>query len=91
LKSLRLGFALDESRFRGLIHLHSYHDPKKQLAFWSDVTGIPKSQFQKPYLKPNTGVRKRKNYQGCLSLRYGEAKIARKLDAIYHMLALKLI
>lgn len=76
---LRSGFVLDESRFRPCIHLHTYHNPSKQLNFWSKITKIPKRQFIRPYLKPNTGKRIRKDYPGCISVKYHSTDIARQL------------
>jgi transposase-like protein len=84
LGALRNGFKIDEKKFRIHLHLHEYHDVPKQIQYWSEITGIPAEQFSKPYIKPHTGKRKRDNYPGCVSLRYGEAKLARKLSAIYH-------
>ncbi|PJA87062.1 MAG: hypothetical protein CO141_01400 [Candidatus Moranbacteria bacterium CG_4_9_14_3_um_filter_42_9] len=34
----RNSFNLNEKKFRALVHLHEYHDVKKQLKFWSDIT-----------------------------------------------------
>lgn len=79
LSLLRKSYCLDEKKFRACIHLHEYHEPKMQLDFWSDITGIPTSQFIKPYLKSNTGKRIRDNYQGCLQIRYYDANIARQV------------
>ena len=66
----RKAFDVDEKRFRALIHVHKYHNISRQIKFWSEITKIPKSQFNKPYSKPNTGKRKKENYQGCISVRY---------------------
>jgi hypothetical protein len=79
LYTLRKSFNLDEKKFRGLIHLHEYHDPQKQLDFWSKITKIPKKQFNNPYLKSHTGKNKRSNYPGCLSIRYYDNKIYKEL------------
>ena len=81
---LRKGFKIDEKKLHALIHLHDYHNEKKQLEFWSKVTKIPKNQFYNSYKKTTNKIRKRKNYPGCLSLRYSNADLARKLTAIYH-------
>jgi len=83
---LRKSFDLDERKFRGVVHLHSYHDEGKQINFWSTVTGLPVSQFTKSYKKKNTGKRIREDYQGCISIRYYDAKIAKKLWSCYHSL-----
>lgn len=75
----RKGFDIDERKLSACIHLHEYHDAAQQLDFWSRTTGIPESQFSKPYLKPNTGKRIRKNYQGCVSVRYHNNDMGRQL------------
>lgn len=75
----RDGFDVDEKKFRACIHLHEYHNSQKQHEFWAKVADIPLNQFRHPYLKPNTGKRVRKNYQGCISIRYYSNDIARQL------------
>lgn len=91
LHALRKGFQVDENKLRALIHLHEYHDPIERTEFWSTITGIPKHLFQKPYLKPNSQMRKRENYPGCISIRYYDATVARKLSALYYALGKKFI
>lgn len=73
---------VDEKRLRACVHLHEYHSPKKQILFWSKITGIPKSQFTKPYIKPHTGKRKKDNYPGCICINYGSVLLARKLNIL---------
>lgn len=80
---LRKSFCLDEKKFRALIHLHEYHIEEKQIEYWSNVTGIPKTQFNKCYTKPNTGKRIKINYPGCIAIRYYDTKVARELWAYY--------
>jgi hypothetical protein len=84
LYAFRNSFKLDETRFSARIHLHEYHNEKRQIRFWSKVTGIPLCQFRKSYQKPHTKLRKREGYPGCISVRYGDAALARTLDAVYH-------
>lgn len=85
LGALRRGFVnINESKFRALLHLHEYHDRETQMKFWSDITSIPSSRFYRPYLKPHTGLRRRVDYQGCISIRYADASLARRLQALYH-------
>lgn len=79
---LRASFDIDEKKFRPCIHLHSYHDPSRQLDFWSKITNIKKDQFIKPHHKTNSGRRIRKDYQGCLSVKYHSNDLARRLLAI---------
>lgn len=91
LYTLRKGFKLKEDKLRAIMHLHSYHSEAKQRSFWSKISKIPISQFSKTYLKPHTKQRKRENYQGCLSIRYHDADLARLLDALYHSFAKKIM
>lgn len=78
----RRSFNVDEKKFRVCIHLHSYHDKKQQLKFWSKKASIPMQQFIKPYQKAYSGIYKKEEYQGCVSIRYGDVHIARELKAI---------
>ncbi|MBM3205603.1 helix-turn-helix domain-containing protein [Candidatus Shapirobacteria bacterium] len=87
LKLLRNSFNLDERKFRAILHLHDYHDEKKQKKFWSNLTKIPLNQFNKSYHKPNTKKRIRKNYPGCLAIYYYDHKIAKELAALYNSFA----
>ena len=79
LNLLRKSFKLNENKFRVCVHLHNYHNTEKQLRFWSKVTNIPLSKFIKPYKKKNTGKRTKESYNGCVSIRYHDVKIARQL------------
>ncbi len=75
-------FVIDESKFRVCLHIHKYHDINKQIDFWSNVTTISSEQFIKPYTKPHTGRQIHEGYQGCVSVRYYNADIARQLHAV---------
>jgi hypothetical protein len=81
----RNSFDLDEKKFRVLMHLHKYHNEETQKNFWSKITGIPKEQFHRTYLKPNSGMYKKEGYQGCIKVYYGDVSIARKLQSIAKM------
>lgn len=87
LSVFRRSFNIDEKKFRGLIHLHEYHDAKKQLRYWSGITGIPASQFNKPFLKKHTGINKKENYPGCLNVKYYDSKIYKEIIFILKHLA----
>ncbi len=86
--TLRSGFALDELKFRVLVHIHAYHHDEKQKKFWSTITNIPLNQFNRSYQKANTGKRKHSDYQGCITVTYYDAKIAKELEAIYNAFTL---
>lgn len=91
LHALRMGFHLDSEKFRVLMHIHGYHDDRVQRIFWSQVTGIAESKFQKSYRKANTGKRKRKGYQGCIDIRYYDARIVRNLIILYSLFAKSIV
>ncbi len=79
---LRKSFTLDERKFRVVVHIHDYHDDDTQKSFWSNVTNVPVCQFTKSYLKQHTGKVRRQDYQGCISVRYYDALIAKQLQAL---------
>ena len=83
LKLFRDSFPIEENKFRVLMHLHSYHNENLQKEFWSNLTQIPKNQFNKTFLKPNTKKRIRNDYPGCVVISYHDRKLARLLRAIY--------
>jgi len=81
---LRASFDLDENKFRAVLHLHQYHNIKKQKKYWSEITGLPTKSFS-IYLKPNTGKNKKNDYPGCISLRYYDYKVALELKDYYKL------
>ncbi len=81
----RRSFDLDEKKLKVLMHLHKYHNEKVQKDFWARVTGIPHEQFNKSYLKPNSGKYKKEGYQGCVQVTYNSAAIGRKIHAVAKM------
>jgi len=83
LRFFRQAFLVDEKKFRALVHIHGYHDEKKQVRFWSGVTGIPESQFTQSYRKKNGGKNIREGYQGCVSVRYNDVKVQREILLLY--------
>lgn len=85
--TLRRAFIIDEKKLRGLVHLHEYHDRAWTEKYWSDVSGIPLSQFSKSYLKSNTGKRKKEGYFGSFRVRYYDVRVAEELTSIYTMLS----
>lgn len=72
-------FHVHRSKINCRLHLHEYHNEATQLKFWSQKLNIPSLQFRKTYWKPHTGIRKRENYPGCISVRYYDSILARKV------------
>ena len=91
LKLFRCAFALDEKKFRGLIHVHEYHNETEIKKYWASITNIPLSQFQKSYIKSHTKIRIRNDYKGTISIRYYDYKIALELYFIYNRFAKTLV
>lgn len=87
----RRGFDLDESKLRVCLHLHEYHNEKKQKIYWARVLRLPLTQFMKVYLKPHTGKNKRAGYPGCISIRYYDSKVAIELCALWKLFGQKFI
>lgn len=50
-----------EEKFRGHIHIHSHLNVKKAEKYWSEVSGIPLSQFYKTYSKPSVATKSKKD------------------------------
>src|SRR4029453_12828723 len=68
---LRRFFEIDETRLRLRLYLHQGLDLDASIAFWSELTGIPPSQFQKPYrATPDASIRHTKHVHGCASVDY---------------------
>jgi hypothetical protein len=68
---LRRFFEIDEARLRVRLYLHQGLDLSASVAFWSELTGIPPAQFQKPYRAvPDPSIRRTKHVHGCVSIDY---------------------
>jgi len=83
IKTFLDGFDVDQSLLKANLHLHEYHDEKKQLLFWSKVTGIPIRNFNKTYWKPNSGKNIRKGYPGCIRVCFNSKEIVDKIKFVY--------
>lgn len=84
---LRSSFDVKENKFRGLVHIHEYHNDSHVKIFWSKVSGIPLSQFSKSYRKPHSKKRKRANYMGSFRINYYDFQVAKELRSIYNTFA----
>jgi hypothetical protein len=68
---LRRFFEIDERRLRVRLYLHDGLDLAAAISFWSERTGIPPSQFQKPYRAVvDSTIRTSKHVHGCVSIDY---------------------
>ena len=61
MKFLRDVCGVKEDRFRGIIHTFAHADVEKTEKYWSNISGIPRSQFYKTYIKASSAsLQKRK-------------------------------
>ena len=68
---LRHFYEIDESRLRLSLYLHQGLDLSAATAYWSALTGIPESQFRKPYRAvPDPSIRRAKHVHGCITVSY---------------------
>ena len=77
---LRTFFSVDEGRLRARLYLHQGLDLEAATTHWSELTGIPPSQFGKPYRAiPDPGIRKAKHPFGCLTVTYACSRTHRTI------------
>ncbi len=90
LHTLRHSFELNESKFRIIMQLHSYHNEKEEKLFWSKVTRIPETKFTKTFTKKESGINIKEGYRGCVQIKYFDVRIKRTLLASKLILANKM-
>jgi hypothetical protein len=68
---LRRFFVIDESRLRVRVYLHQGLDIDAAEKFWSELTGVPRSQFNSPYrATADPSIRSNKHQYGCAYVDY---------------------
>ena len=83
----RTFFAPDESRLRVSVYLHEGLDLAAAEAFWSAVTGVPSSQFRKPYrATADPSIRKVKHEFGCCNVMYSCSRTHRAIMGLVRAL-----
>ncbi len=84
---LRRFFDIDESRLRVSVYLHQGLDLEAAESFWSNLTGIPRSQFRKPYRAvPDPSIRRNKHEHGCVYVRYSCSRTHRAIMGLVRAL-----
>jgi predicted transcriptional regulator len=68
---------VSEEKFRGQIHTFAHADVLETEKYWSKITGIPRAQFYKTYIKPSSAsVQKRKTLPyGTFDLSVNDTKL----------------
>lgn len=87
----RLGFDLDEKKFRVHLQLHTTHDKKEIISFWSNVLKIPESQFYKPTITKPLAKRKRVDYRGTCTVKYYDFSLFNEIVGTYEVFFKKLL
>lgn len=77
---LRDCYELDETKLRVRLHLHYYHREQEVRRFWSELLGIPESQFQKTYRKHRSKEKTfRRNLGGICFVRYNSEDLRERI------------
>jgi hypothetical protein len=80
-------FDVDEARLRARIYLHQGLDLDAAEAHWSDVAGIPRAQFNKPYRAvPDPTIRRNKHEFGCFYVDYSCSRTHRQIMGLVRAL-----
>lgn len=77
MRTFRKSFSVNESKIRICVHLHDYHNKEEICDFWSRITRVPRSQFNKPHQKKSNHLFKKEGYKGCIRINYHDAHISR--------------
>jgi transcriptional regulator with XRE-family HTH domain len=84
---LRRFFAPHEARLRVRVYLHEGLDIDATHAYWSEVTGIPLTQFGKPYrAKADPSIRRNKHEHGCVYVNLACATTHRRIMGLVRAL-----
>jgi hypothetical protein len=84
---LRHFFSIDERRVRGCVYLHEGLDLDRAEAMWSQLTGIPREQFGKPYrAKADATIRRARHEHGCMYVSYSCSTTHRRIMGLVRAL-----
>lgn len=72
---LRSRYDLDEKRFRAYVYCYEDQKVKNAERYWSKITGIPLSQFTKPYIRGDFKAGGRKMERGLVHVRYYDRRL----------------
>lgn len=76
MKFLRKICGVDENRLRVYLYCYADQNLKELENFWSELTGIPKNFFYKPYIRKDFKVEKSgKMKNGLIHIRYNDKKL----------------
>ena len=77
---LRNCYPIIENKLRGRVHIHDYHDEEKVKSFWSKLTSIPGSQFNKSHIKNRSKNKTfRRNLAGICYVKYNSVHLKEEI------------
>jgi hypothetical protein len=89
---LRRFFDVDEQRLRVKLYLHEDLDLATAIEFWSALTGIPDSQFYKPYRAvADATIRRNRHIHGCPGIVYSCTVTHRRVMAMIEAVLLSAV
>lgn len=91
LELLRKGFCIDEHKLRARLQIHTTHDYKCELSFWSKLLNIPFEQFEKPTITNPTEIMKRQNYRGTCTIKYYDVKLQLNIMGLYESISKRFV
>jgi hypothetical protein len=85
LRFLREICGVDNSRLRIYLYAYDYQDLSKLKSYWSSLTGVPLTQFTKPYVRiGNSNISGRKLLYGLVHVRYNDKKLLENIKNWIH-------
>lgn len=79
----RKGFELKENKFRVHLQMHTTHNKKEIISFWSDSLNIPEGQFHKPTITRPMAKMKRIGYKGTCTVKYYDSALYNEIVGTY--------
>ena len=77
---LRRFFDIDEGRLRIRLYLHDDLGLEPAEVFWSTLTGVPRTQFQKPHRpRADATMRSNRHVHGCCHVIYSSTPLLREI------------
>jgi len=84
---LRKFFEIDEARLRVRVYLHQGLDLDAAHEFWSEITGVPLTQFRSSYrAEPDPSIRHNKHEMGCVYVAYNSTLVHRQIMGLVRAL-----
>lgn len=88
---LRNCYKPDEAKFYMYLQLHYYHPIRESKKFWSELTGVPISQFHATIMKKRSRKKRfRKNFMGICSIGHSSSTIRKEIMAIAYAIQVQI-